>query len=613
MAVYAMPGDYTVVMAIGVILAFAGSFAIVRPPPATALRGAARGRRRRRAALTQSHAQGANDVANSFANAVASRSITLKWACVFAGVAEFLGALLLGKSTGETLRGGLVKVSRFADHPTLLMLAMQCALIGAAGWILIATYYGMPVSTTHSIVGAVIGVAVAAFGGEAVNWAWDGRGVAQIVASWFISPALAASLAAILFGLLKLLVLKRKNSFRKGLVTVPIFFAFGLFINTYLITTKGMPNMDLIGSGQFTEAQLVGVSIAVGVGASAILSTIMILWAKKTLDYKYVMGPDGKNVLSPQALAEAEQEKAKVHALQMKTLYTDSAKVSPSADGTGPAVDALDGASSSNGEKKGAGSTFKDVLRKSLMKAKNAALKGVNVDVVSIEGKTEIEEMHSLTEDYDPKTEDLFKLLLITSSTLACFAHGSNDVANSIGPFATVFAVWKEGSNYMCDGALDGRCWAVARPVSTVEAWILAFGGAGIVIGLSTWGYKVMSNLGNNLVKMSPSRGFCIDIGASITVIFASAMGWPVSTTQCAVGATTGVGVISASNPKDAARTVNWKLFARMGLNWIMTLPAAGLTSALIFAYVAYTPAAWATEQQSVTFFPNSAVEWTKT
>eukprot|EP00741_Cyanophora_paradoxa_P000382 tig00000404_g373.t1 len=571
MAVYAMPGDYTVVLAFAVILAFLDAYGI-----------------------------GANDVANNFANAVGAKTISLRNACILASFAEFLGALLLGKTTGETIRGGLIKVSRYADHPTLLMLAMQCALIGSSSFILIATRFGMAVSTTHAIVGAVIGTSVAAFGGEAVNWNWEGKGVAQIIASWFISPALAFSLGAIMFLLTKFLVLRRKNSFFWGLVEVPVFFAFALFINTFLVTTKGMPKMDLVGSGQFTEVQLVGVSWAVAIGASAILSTIVIFWAKRVLDKKYVLGPDGRNVLSPEYVASVEAASAK--------MASKEGKVSP-ATGTDDRDLDVDGDEKVAG-RAGKQSTFKDYLSRSFMKAKKAALHGVNVDVVSVAGDAKLEEMHEAGEDFDPKTEDLFKFLQIVSSTMNSFAHGSNDVANAVGPLATVYAVWQSGSNYMCDGSRDGRCWAIAKPVSEIDIWILAFGGAGIVIGLSTYGYNIMRTLGNHLTKLSPARGFCIELGAATTVVFASSQGWPVSTTHCAVGATTGVGAVAARSFKGAGKTVNWRLFAKTFLGWVVTLPCAGLTAALIFAYVSYTPAAWATEQQSVVFFPNTNVNW---
>eukprot|EP00741_Cyanophora_paradoxa_P004705 tig00000826_g4567.t1 len=235
---------------------------------------------------------------------------------------------------------------------------------------------------------------------------------------------------------------------------------------------------------------------------------------------------------------------------------------------------------------------------------------GVRKDVVSVTGDARLEAMHEAGEDFDPKTEDLFKFLQVVSSTMNSFAHGSNDVANAIGPLATVYAIWKEGSNYMCDGARDGRCWALAKPASDIEIWILAFGGGGIVIGLWTYGYKIMRALGNHLTKLSPSRGFCIELGAAVTVVFASSQGWPISTTHCAVGATTGVGTVAARSLRSAGRTVNWRLFGKTFFGWVITLPCAGLVAGLAFAYIAYTPAAWATNQLGVSFFPNTDVNW---
>eukprot|EP00741_Cyanophora_paradoxa_P000380 tig00000404_g371.t1 len=570
-----MPGDYTYIMAIGVILSFIDAYAI-----------------------------GANDVANSFANAVAAKTISLRTASVIAVFAEFLGAFLLGKATGETLKGGLVKPIRFADDQPILMLAMQCSLIGSSVFIMIATYFGMPVSTTHAIVGAIIGTGVAAFGGDAVNWGWDNKGVGQIVASWFISPAIAGVIAMAVFIITKYAVLERKNSFRFGLIQIPIFISVTLFVNLYFIMTKGMPKLDLVGSGMYTEGQIAGIAWAVAIGAGCIFGAGVIYWGKSTLDKKYVMGEHGRHVLNPDYVA-AIQAKADEMKAKAAAKVEASAKVSPdlySGDGGGVLKhgesEAMEGTIAQRA--KGT-STFKDVIRNSFSKAKKAALRGVDVDVVSV--GEDLAHLQSSVTEYDPKTEDLFKLCQVITCTFNSFAHGANDVANAMGPFSTIFVIWQAGSNYMCDGARDGRCWAVAKPVTEIEPWILAYGGSAIVIGLLTYGYNIMKSLGNHMTTVTPSRGYAMELGSSIAVIFASAMGWPVSTTQCITGATAAVGVVGAKDKAAIGQAVNWKLFARAVFSWMLTLPCAGMSAAFIFAYVGYSPAVWATNQKTVTFY----------
>ncbi len=170
------------------------------------------------------------------------------------------------------------------------------------------------------------------------------------------------------------------------------------------------------------------------------------------------------------------------------------------------------------------------------------------------------------------KTEDLFISLNVITSCMQSFAHGSNDVANAIGPLSTIYYIWSTGK---IPGSTS----------SPVEIWQLAYGGVAICLGLALYGYNIMRVLGNNLTYQSPSRGFCMDLGSSITIIIASKEGFPVSTTQCITGATVGVGLANGE-----WRAVNWWLFARIFASWVITLPAAGLLSGCIYAFVALSP-----------------------
>ncbi|KAJ3094860.1 hypothetical protein HDU96_001432, partial [Phlyctochytrium bullatum] len=184
------------------------------------------------------YAIGANDVANSFATSVGSRSLTLWQAVVIAIFTEFGGAIALGAETASTIRDGIIKASLFQSRPDLLMMGFMCALIGSSIWVMYATYLGLPVSTTHSIIGALIGVGVSGFGTDAVNWGWDGKGVAQIVTSWFLAPLLAGILATTIFTLTRVFILNSQNSLRRGIMAIPIYFGITTAIVIFYVCSK---------------------------------------------------------------------------------------------------------------------------------------------------------------------------------------------------------------------------------------------------------------------------------------------------------------------------------------------------------------------------------------
>ncbi|KAI7824299.1 phosphate transporter [Gamsiella multidivaricata] len=204
-------------------------------------------------------------------------------------------------------------------------------------------------------------------------------------------------------------------------------------------------------------------------------------------------------------------------------------------------------------------------------KLKKKAFHGLNQDITT---KTEdVENLHDKSTRYDSKTEQLFCTLQILTACFASFAHGSNDVANAIGPLTTIYYIWQHG---MVD--VTGQ--------SPVPVWILAYGGIAIDIGLLTYGYKVMATLGNNICYVSPSRGFSLSLGTSLTVLTCSKLGMPISTTHCITGATTAAGLCSGGGVK----SINWKILGLIASSWILTLPAAGVVSGAIFALIINSP-----------------------
>ncbi|KAI7147098.1 hypothetical protein KC352_g28976 [Hortaea werneckii] len=207
--------------------------------------------------------------------------------------------------------------------------------------------------------------------------------------------------------------------------------------------------------------------------------------------------------------------------------------------------------------------------------AKKAFFHGVDRDIVAEQKKKSIltgdlDKMHAEAQFFDNKTEHLFSFLQVMTAATASFAHGSNDVSNSIGPLATIFLIWNSGE-------LSSK--------SPVPIWVLVFGGAAIVIGLWTYGYNMMRNLGNRLTLHSPSRGFSMEFGSALTVVMATRLELPISTTQCITGATVGVGLCTGT-----WRAINWRMILWIYGGWIITLPVTGIISGCLMGIIINAP-----------------------
>jgi len=390
---------------------------------------------------------GANDVANSMACAVGSKSLTIFWAVVLAGVANFCGAVLVGSHVTDTVRKGIIDTSAFAQDPRVLAHGMACALLGAAVCLNIASFFGMPVSTTHSIVGAVIGFGILAAGFGNIHW---GK-LSQIVASWFISPICGGAMGFVIFKLISrhiLSVEKPAEAARKG---VPVCFFFTFTVLILSIIYKGLKNINL----DLDAPRAIGLSVVGGFISAGVA--------------------------------------------------------------------------------------------KFLLKRKEAC-----------SGQWSLE--HQLEH-----VEGMFGLLVVISACAVAFAQGANDVANAIGPLAAVAEIVKHNS-------VPGKV--------PVNIWFLVIGGAGIAVGLSTFGYRVMRLVGTKVTEITPSRGAAANIGGMVTVLACSKMGLPVSTTHTLIGAIVGVGLARGITAID--RTILKSIFS----SWLATIPvAAGLT--ILFYLVA--------------------------
>lgn len=504
-------------------------------------------------AFLDAYGIGANDVANSFATSVGSGSLSLKAACCIAVFTEFGGAVLLGNSTADTIRGKIIRLDVWVNTPYSLQLAMVCALVGSATWILFATKQGWPVSTTHSIVGAIVGVGIAAFGTDSVKWGFE-DGVLRIVVGWLLSPILAGIASSIIFLLTKYIVLDYNNSLERGLRAIPVYFGLTTALNIFYIVFKGSPGLKL-------DKKPLGAVMGITWGISAFVALFCWFLVATWLRRRLVGEEDLKwyQIFYIPFVPKQPVKEDVEGGMRWGTQHEAAQSVESIPHGDSDTT-----AATNPRAKTSVGSIVGKVV--------GATTYGINKEVRNYKSK-EMKEMHDLAPKYNNRTEYLYSFLQVVTACFASFAHGSNDVANAVGPLSVIY--------YIYDNAkID------AKGKTPVPIWILAFGGLAIDVGLMTYGYHIMRSLGNNLTYHSPSRGFSMELGAALTVVTASKFGFPVSTTHCITGATAAVGL--ANNV--GLKALNWKMLTWCFISWALTLPVAGTIAGLLFAFVNNAP-----------------------
>ncbi|CAI5489496.1 unnamed protein product [Closterium sp. Naga37s-1] len=537
---------------------------------------------------------GANDVANSFATSVGSRSLTLAQAVCIAIFTEFGGAIALGATTTKTVKDGIIQTNLFNSRPDLLMSGFMCALIASSSWVMFATFLGWPVSTTHSIVGALIGIGVSAYGMDAVNWGWNGKGVAQIAASWVLAPTLAGILAATIYLITLYAVMKRKNSLRAGIYAIPFYFTITTFIVSFYVATKnGKSTLNFSSSTTGGAIKVTG-NVALAFGIIGAVTGVMLIFSAGFLVPFFIRRLEKEETLKWYHIffiwCVPEQPQDPKIDMYLKRAFTPQLL--------------------SDDEKKQLGMPVEDPeeneKEKDLEKPvpKNAFLRFFNhikmllwrslfMDVASMQHDNKgAVRAHEVAVIYDNKTEYLYSLLQVITAGFASFAHGSNDIGNALGPLAGVYQIWSQGT---------------FSTEASVPTWMLAYAGIALDFGLAffanlispltvvvslpispslaTDGYHIMRSLGNNITYHSPSRGFSMELGAALSVITASFLALPVSTTQCIVGATVAVGLCNGN-----WRAINWAMVGLAGFGWVLTLPLAGTASGLLYAVLTRGP-----------------------
>jgi len=506
---------------------------------------------------------GANDVANSFGTTVGAKTISLKQACLIAAVFEFAGAMTLGRVVTKTISGEIASLDAFTKDPDIFMYGMLSALTASTIWLYYATYMEWPVSTTHSIIGGVVGFALAFKGSEAVVWNEETlefpfrKGITVIIISWFTSPVFACVGAVIIFWLCRTLVLRRENSFKKSFYVLPAAILLTLFINIFFVLSKGAGKMLLDdakkpggdqswcsnpgcadvkdASGAVIDKNAINtdkagwVAVAAAGGVAVIGSCILIPMLKRHADSK----------------------------------FENTGKHSENDENATVKMKASDAEDNTAGEE-----SF-------MCKMKRMALSGVNQDIHAvIETDDEVFAMHEAVEQFDPKTEISFQYLQVFSAICVSFAHGANDVANACGPLSAIFAVYEASTTFKKKMVKEAE----------VPVWVLIIGAVGLVIGLGTYGYNIMRALGVRMAAMTPSRGYSAELSTSLVISIASAYGMPISTTHTITGAVVGIGLMEGRNG------VNWKHLAKTFTSWVFTLIFVGFFSAALFSQGAYAP-----------------------
>tara|TARA_B100001094_G_scaffold333196_1_gene409401 strand:- start:2133 stop:3668 length:1536 start_codon:yes stop_codon:yes gene_type:complete len=486
---------------------------------------------------------GANDVANAYATSIGSKSLTIRQAVVLASIFEAGGAILMGSHVTKTIRKGIADYKCFEDDPGSLMYGSMWVCFSVAMWLFIASKYEMPVSTTHSCVGGMVGMTLVLKGSDCVIW-YQAKdtfpfigGVAGIVVSWIISPVFSAILSSSLFGILRTCFLRSEYSFYRSSYVFPIMVGATVTLNTFYIVYKGAKGLGL-------DDTPIGVACAwaFGIGGVSGLGIIPLTsYIKKRITDKI------------------EQNKANDIELEM----------------TRRGVKNIDQVHNDNSDDK---TCYKsDCLEKKdctgLVKYVNDSLKiDINEVIASDENVLAI---HDSAEKFEPKTEELFKSLQVFTAICDSFSHGANDVANAIGPFAAIYIISRENE-------VNKK-----SELGTDAYWILALGGAGISLGLAVYGYKIIQAIGLKLCKITPSRGVAIELASALVIITGSRLEIPLSTTHCQIGAT--MGVAALENPKTCSGMNNTIVFKTI-VGWVITLIIVGSTAAVLTAQGAYGP-----------------------
>ncbi|MFW6358862.1 MAG: inorganic phosphate transporter [Chroococcales cyanobacterium] len=393
---------------------------------------------------------GANDVANSMGTSVGSKAITLRQALIVAGILEFTGAVIFGHGVSETIATEVTNADLFANTPHLLLLGMVSVLISCGTWLQIATRFGLPVASSHAVIGAIAGFSWVAAGLSAVDWSNIGR----ISLAWLITPIISGLVAALFYTTLQRYLFDAPNPLARLREWIP-------WLSSILLSVFGIIVLPTLFDRPFFQAlPLPNHDFPLLTGAIAAIGLTVVSWNR---------------------------------------------------------------------------------LEHATSKAQGKS---------SLMSKTQV-------------LEGQMGRFQVISACFVAFAHGSNDVGNAIAPLASVTYILKTNT----------------VPITGIEIplWILILGGLGIVAGLAVQGKNVITTVGENIIPLQPSSGFCAELATATTILVASRLGFPVSTSHALVGGVVGIGLIQS------AKNLSFDTVKSVILAWVVTLPVTAILGAILF------------------------------
>lgn len=429
-------------------------------------------------AFALSAALGANDVANSLGTAVGTGAIKITTALMIGAVMEFAGAVLFGSTVTKTISSGVVTIGTATlAAPVSYMLGMLAVLVGCTVWMAAATKFGLPVSSTHSVVGALIGL------GLVSGWGVNYGAVRRIIASWFLSPLIGGLVSTTLYKVISAAIINAKRPAAATRKFLPILAGAASFVFTLFVLGKGARFAAL------TPDRVLYIALAVSLACSGIAGALATaIHSKQYIARKFGVNNDG-------------------------TL-----------------------SSSSSGGGGGAGGPM---------------VGGVMVGELSIP-------------EQQQDVERIFKVLQVVTACLLAFSHGSNDVSNAIGPFAAMYSMWVN----------NGRIGSMVN----IPMWVLVLGGLGISTGLGLFGKPVMKTVGTKITKLKPTMGFSVELSTALTVLIASELGLPVSTTHTLIGCIVAIGISNGDR-----RAINKNVLMSIAGSWGVTLPVSALVTVIFY------------------------------
>lgn len=478
-------------------------------------------------AFTYGFGTGSNDLANAFSTSVSTKTLKMWHVIIIASIFEFVGAIVLGRVSTNTLQGGIADITQYKNDPEMYAYGMMISL-GVAGFLqILGSYLELNISSTHSIIGCIMGFTLVLKGKDGVIWAIRDpdsfppfKGVVPIFFSWVISPFLTAIASATIFGLCKYLVLKRNNPVIKAMFVLPFAVFLTIWVNIYFVFTKGAKKM-LDTKSDWSDHKAAMIALYAAICASG-LSAMLLPWIHKKTKQRFDENTSN-NSTELHVIPTLQEDQATTH-----TATSFIAKATK------------------------------------FLKHNN----DFDPDEV-IKDDDLVARIHSNAETFNVQAEFVFSYLQVFSAICVIFSHGAGEVGYMSGPLSAIWEFYKNGR-------------VVKKMVPPL--WVILIGAFGLITGLSLYGQKLTKAMAVKLSKLSPSRGFAAELATSLVIMVASQFALPTSSSQCIVGGIIGVGLLEGVNG------VNWRYFTSLFTSWVVNLFLSMGLVALFFAQGVYSP-----------------------